>query len=255
LDKHPYLLILPIMDKGTLKLWNGGMYHAIVIAGNYNNYSAASVYDSIDAGSNMMDEEGNIIDDCLANDEECEKARSVLETMVLYVCKSFVDQGENVNVILEKYGIMVDEGRGFVTTTLDKHRKKTVIVGQKATYDSSKQDEADDYYVLVPSKISTNTDIQKNVRKILFDNSKNPIPDPVLLLAKSTSNWLKRQSLFILPGCDSDSSSDSVASEHAEAVMRGWLPNDSMKLCVGGYVEIHPSSTFDESLSDDEDYK
>ena len=38
----------------------------------------------------------------------------------------------------------------------------------------------------------------------------HPPSDPVLLLGKAASNWLKLQGLIVLPGCDADeSSSDS----------------------------------------------
>ena len=38
----------------------------------------------------------------------------------------------------------------------------------------------------------------------------HPPPNPVLLLGKAASNWLKLQGLFVQPGCDADeSSSDS----------------------------------------------
>jgi hypothetical protein len=100
------------------------------------------------------------------------------------------------------------------------------------------------------------------VRKILFDPAKSPVPDPMLLLAKSTSIWLKRQSLFILTGGyddDSNSSNNSsdslsfMASAHAAAVVQGRVPYDYMKSCVSEYVKIHPSSTFDKLLSDIDD--
>ena len=61
-----------------------------------------------------------------------------------------------------------------------------------------------------------------NVRKIQFSASigsnhptpdsvlLHPAPDPILLLAKSASNYMKRDDLLVLPGfSDDDSTSDS----------------------------------------------
>ena len=91
----------------------------------------------------------------------------------------------------------------------------------------------------------------------------NPAPDPVLLLGKATSNWLKCQGLFLLPsydnGHDYDSScstSDSVVSYLEEMALRG-LSFDILERSqhVGSVVEVscHPSDTDDESLSDDDE--
>ena len=91
----------------------------------------------------------------------------------------------------------------------------------------------------------------------------NPAPDPVLLLGKATSNWLKCQGLFLLPSYDnaddSDSScstSDSVVTYREEMALRGWS-SDMLERPqhVGSVVEVscHPSDTDDESLSDDDE--
>jgi hypothetical protein len=46
------------------------------------------------------------------------------------------------------------------------------------------------------------------IRKITFSNSNdvnnNPAPDPVLLLGKAASNWLKRHGLVVLPSSDTN---------------------------------------------------
>ena len=70
------------------------------------------------------------------------------------------------------------------------------------------------------------------VRKIAFSTShdvNNPAPDPVLLLGKAASNWMKCQVLFLLPGCDisNDSGLDFVKLFREEMAMRGWF------LCAG----------------------
>jgi hypothetical protein len=57
--------------------------------------------------------------------------------------------------------------------------------------------------------------------------TQNPASDPVLLSGKATSNWLKRQPLFLLPGGDNDddsdgSSSNFVTSFTEEMAVRGW---------------------------------
>ena len=101
--------------------------------------------------------------------------------------------------------------------------------------------------------------VQPNVRKIQFaKNNPVPVPDPVLLLAKATSNWLKLQNLVVLPGCSND---NSTSDSHvgciycAEAATLGSSTGTGThkKLRVDE-ISFVPRDTFDESLSGDEDF-
>jgi hypothetical protein len=235
LEKSPCLITLPVMDIKSMKNWNGKKYHAIVLAGNFEEeYETASVYRQIRADFGMLDGEGSIDNKCLSNVGKCKKARRLLRTMILCVCKSFAFNADHVKKILT-YNTTLKKEYSDVSNTL-------------GPFDANK--------VTVPDKrLKHDTSI---ACKILFDLAKSPVPDSVLLLAKSTSIWLKHQSLFILPGGNDDDSNSSnnssdslnfMASAHAEAVIQGMVPYDYMKSCVSEYVEIHPSSTFDKLLS------
>jgi hypothetical protein len=90
-----------------------------------------------------------------------------------------------------------------------------------------------------------------NVRKIHFSKHK---PDPVLVLGRSASNWLKWHNLDILPRfCDdvstSDSSSDGASVCNTESITQEWLHKKSHV----DEISFVPFDTFAESLSDDED--
>jgi hypothetical protein len=96
--------------------------------------------------------------------------------------------------------------------------------------------------VLVPSV--TNWSQDTNIRLVRFnryDCSSNPAPDPVLLLAKSVSNWLKRNDLVALPGCGDDSncntrlgrSDEYICALSDEVAMRGW----NTKICESPFIE------------------
>ena len=99
------------------------------------------------------------------------------------------------------------------------------------------------------------------VRKITFSDieGENPAPDPVLLLGKAASNWLNRQGIFVLPGCDEDESSsdssDFVASLRDEFALRGWSYGMLVRPPhVKGIVEVNcRPENVDEPLADDDD--
>jgi hypothetical protein len=92
-----------------------------------------------------------------------------------------------------------------------------------------------------------------NVRKIHISNHS---PDPVLLLGRSASNWLKWHNLEILPGygddistCTSDSSSYESSLSDTESVTQGCL-HEKPRI---DEISFDPFNTFVESLSGDED--
>jgi hypothetical protein len=86
----------------------------------------------------------------------------------------------------------------------------------------------------------------------------NPAPDPVLLLAKAASNWLRRHELAILPGWGdddstsrSDDSAESFISYSEEESIQG-RSRTAKKPCI---AEVNVNVNWDEveePLSDDE---
>jgi hypothetical protein len=115
----------------------------------------------------------------------------------------------------------------------------------------------------VPVPLSNVWDVDKmKVRKVSFAVSTataNPAPDPVLLLAKAASNWLRRHKLAILPWWGEDDSSirsdddsaDSAISYSEEESIQG-RSRTAKKPCI---AEVNVSVNRDEvgePLSDDE---
>jgi hypothetical protein len=79
------------MDIKSMKNWNGEKYHAIVLAGNFEEeYETASVYRQVRADFGMLDGEGKIDNKCFSNVGKFKKTRRLLQNMILCVCKSFV---------------------------------------------------------------------------------------------------------------------------------------------------------------------
>jgi hypothetical protein len=151
------------LDVESVKRWDGESYDAIFLAGNWEgneaaSVDAASVYARTLASMSMMDGERKINENCLASNDKCEIARSLLEKMVVCVCKSFVDKlGHND-------GWLSKASCGSMIAPLKELNKEK--------------------NVLVPI---TKEGTTCNVRKISFshytDVDNNPAPDPVLLLA------------------------------------------------------------------------
>ena len=235
--KHCPLLIVPVMRIDHVKHWNGSGYNAIVLAGNFEGSNddrialASQMYRDISA------HKGKII---LANEEECGMACKLLETMVLCIGKSSRDTFSDA--FHENYLA------GFYDDSPNHH---TYIKKDQTT-------------IPVPSIKSWNN---YRVRRITFSNSgdvtNNPAPDPVLLLGKAASNWLRFHGLSVLPGYDgdysssssSDSSSDSAASLRDELVVRGWSYDTVMRPShIEGLEEVTcRSEDVDEPLSDDDE--
>ena len=120
-------------------------------------------------------------------------------------------------------------------------------------------------------------DCTTKVRKISFAKSNtrnNPAPDPVLLLAKATSNWLRRHNIEILPtycsgsgsGYDNDDSSRSrdettysiVSMSDDTELFQGLLSHVAVSTVTKNTRLADYEINFDrdeddgESLSDDE---
>jgi hypothetical protein len=241
LDKRHCLLIVPILNVDHVKNWNGSGYSAIVLAGGYTdtnnrNISAATVYQNIRAF------DGDV---CFANEQECRTACTLLEYMILCVCKS------SKYTFTEQFYTLHEDAKKLYTK---KSRKPPIYMKQNQTT------------VPVPKRKRWNHQIR--VRKITFStvghvNDNPAAPDPVLLLGKATSNWLKRQQLLLLSGCGSDdddndnsdgsSSSDFVASFTEEMAVRGWTAEMFEPSYIDDVVVVGCSSgnIDDEILSDD----
>ena len=198
-DDYPCVIIVPILSVEEVRSWNGGGYDAIVLAGDWEqeNIDAATVYMDIRASHNML-QGNNLVESCLASEEQCITACHLLKQMILSVCDS-AKGSTHLHVDLrnnEKY----DEWNGYVSQL---HDAPVPIINRWK-----------------------NGNAVMKVRKVAF-SAGNPAPDPILLLAKATSNWLKRHQIEILPACgdaDSDSSNctDSFASVSEEEKIRGW---------------------------------
>ena len=172
-----------------------------------------------------------------ANSVECQVASTLLKSMILCISKSSRDTFSKRFLSENK--------------TYEKVQKC-----EKVPIDVKDNQET----VLVPKdRCWTNT---FRIRKITFSSrvdNQNPAPDPVLLLGKAASNWLKRNQLCLLPGCDdgdssSGSSSDFVASFRDEMAVRGW-PSDMFEQShLNDVIEVNcvPDDAVDEALSDDE---
>jgi hypothetical protein len=225
-DKFPCVIIVPIMTLEEVTSWRGGKYEAIVLAGDLKNDDvkilASEAYMCIHAGRGVRwDDSAN----CFANKDECNRACHLLEQLILCVCKEFngaVDLHENLK-------------------------------GKKTNEEIERFDEWKSNFpirtVPVPVSNDWNDDTMK-VRKFSFADSnveENPAPDPVLLLAKAASNWLKRHEIEILPGCGDDDSSTSYGEEES------W--SHTAKRPCTGIVEVNINLSRDdveEPLSDDE---
>jgi hypothetical protein len=115
--------------------------------------------------------------------------------------------------------------------------------------------------VWVPVPFSNEWDVDgMKVRKVSLAKRKeavNPAPDPVLLLAKAASNWLKRHDFAILPGCGdddsasrSDDSTDSAISYSEEENIQGWS-RTAKKPCIAEVNVNVNRDEVEERLSDD----
>jgi hypothetical protein len=235
-DKYHCVLIIPIMDTKSVKNWEGKGYDAIVLASKFKRADqvsqspASEVYQRIDARTGPL---------LFATKSECEMARKLFKIMILCVCKSS-EQTFPKNFLLSKNDKKMDDlKKAFDKLNIFNPNLKEVVP--------------------VP-KIKDWTE-HMNVRKITFcashesKENQHPAPDPVLLLGKSTSNWLQLQDIPLLPTCDDDSSLDSsnyTVTFSVEAAARGWNTESYKKPRVDE-ISFVPCDTCDESLSDDEE--
>jgi hypothetical protein len=247
LDKFPCVIIVPILTLEEVRDWNGEPYGAIVFAGDCyytdqgkrKTVSAAETYRGIHASANMQNYDDFVND--LATEDECNDACLLLKQFIFFVCETF---HADVNVNLMS----------------DKRNELTNFNEWKRNFDDAS----------VPVPLSNEWDVDKmKVRKVSFAVSTekaNPAPDPVLLLAKAASNWLRRHELAILPGWGddnstsrsdndyisrSDDSTDSAISYSEEESIQG-RSRTAKKPCIAEVNVNINKDEVEEPLSDDE---
>ena len=239
-DTYPCVIIVPIMSVDNVRDWKGERYDAIVLAGDWKDekkkplvdVKASVVYTSIKAAMNFGVERG--VEEDLANKFQCATACTLLEKMILGVCQAFRDS----NLLREN---LYPKGNNIFEELESQLIDNTAPVPEM--------------------KFWTN---EIKVRKITFkqrseDNQKDA-PDPLLLLAKAASNWLKRHKMEILPACgDGDScSTDSVISFTAskEVSKQGltYIIPAKRKLGIEEVIINLKMDEVEEPLSDDESF-
>jgi hypothetical protein len=200
-DDSPCVIIVPILTVKEVKNWKGGAYDAIVLAGNWDSIPAAMVYSAIGTAAGMTAKS-------LANQKQCEIARKSLVEMILCVCNAAYN------------------GSGLYSSNLQT-RQKIKEWEDAINMLAAKRPVTRSSGLMAPVPVSEGWNGTPKVRKISFlahNNAARRAPDPVLLLAKAASNWLKRKKMNILPayGNSSDDTSDDVISFSEEAKIRGW---------------------------------
>jgi hypothetical protein len=230
LDMNTCVLIIPILPAEEVRMWNGNGYDAIVLAGGYKNgrgydhddddddeaieIKAAKAYIAIEALEGITAQDVAEKKHCFAEEDDCEKARLLLEQMIFCVSSASIRSIGECGV-LDNYD----------STTADTYAKETYGLWSTAINTIIENN----YQVPIPISKGWMQDKTK-VRKISFsgrtdEDCNNPAPDPVLLVAKAASNWLKRNYLPILPGCCSDydsTDSDDTVSYSVVCARRGW---------------------------------
>jgi hypothetical protein len=171
------------------------------------------VYQSVGA------DRGGYEGEFLATEDEVKSARKLLEDVLCSHAKSFQDLSADdtfVNdaaVDLKKWDKdkrWVSKDAKEIFSDLTSDAKKIELPGHK---DLEK----------IKSKFV-------KVRKIHFadccktQTKLHPAPDPMLLLLKAASNWLRRQDLYLLPACGAPDADDDdyIITIEEEWKARGW---------------------------------
>jgi hypothetical protein len=251
LDRYPCVLIIPLLTRKGMIGWKGEGYDAIVLAGDWTSerIKADAVYVAIGATIKDKDEFQ------FANVGECNMACTLLEQMISFVCTEFVNSTFTSEFL--------SENLPKVTT------EDTTESNQQSRFDTWKAAIEKIKKVGVPLPVTIENawaNNTMNVRKISFSElstsnentgseNMHVAPDPVLLLAKAASNWMKREGLHILPVCsddESETSSDYVMSLNEEWAIRGWSNIVSPKEKPTEEISIVVNVDTFESFSDNE---
>lgn len=204
-DFDPCVIIVPILAALDVKNWNGEGYSAIVLAGpplQGEPRDAASVYSSIGAGAGGKEGE------FLATMEDLMVATLLLETAVRCIAKS---RATTSNLDL--------------ASAIGNNKKLGPSVEETIPIPKIKVAEVE--YPLPDLRLV-------KIRKVTFSDRFDPsttchiAPDPALLLAKASSNWLGRQGSMILPACGSLDDETAYSTEYA----RRWGSPQDKKLRI-----------------------
>lgn len=258
LDDNPCVYFIPILTAHDVKTWKGGGYDAIVLAMDWDVRPAHVAFNKIGAHNGKLR---------FATRDECEIARSLLEQMILCLCKSLKNSFpiKFLEMQLQKSSIRSDIlnqlnellSRSAIPVPESKYWDSTFINVRKVSF-SPYDDSIDDDESIIALGCESKATDQESRKRPASDSTdgatnveperKHPAPDPALLGAKATCNWLKLIHHPYLPGCSDSNSSDSgndfVATISEEAARRGWGTN----ICK--VIVLSPSDTGDESLSD-----
>jgi hypothetical protein len=177
-DLNPRLFIVPVMTVQQMKDWNGEGYEAIVLAADWNDFEASSVY--VEIGMQSCRDNGD-----LATPQQIHTACTTLKAVVLglhysirhrhgVISRDLVGQAESL-AVFEEFRTKVG------------HSKEAIVPECKPLAESTR-------------------DVR--VRLIRFQSHSaedgHPAPDPMLLCVKSGVNWSWRNGQQLLPGCEPD---------------------------------------------------
>jgi hypothetical protein len=189
-DKWPCVFIVPILSVEDIKNWDGAGYDAIVLADSCPFRSEADVYQEIRATLGL---EQLRDDEFLATDDDIEICRNSLEQLILFLAKSYMDMAEPDSAKNNKESPRDED-------VLWKKLKEKQVNVPKPCYRQGCR--------VRKTKFTA--------RKGQHDENLHLAPDPMLLLSKTASNWLRKHELNILPVSvavsETDSESTSVLS-------------------------------------------
>ena len=173
---YPCVIIVPILSVENVRNWRGEGYDAIVLAGDWKpvDVNAPYVYRSIRAAGGMVVDQSFEKD--LANEDQCNTACLLLKELILCVCHACHDY-THLHGNLQK-------DKNFDVWKSQLPRNTAPVPESKGWADRIKV-----------RKISFSPWSEGNQNDVLY----HPAPDPLLVLAKAASNWLRRHNMEILP--------------------------------------------------------
>lgn len=176
--------------------WSG-IYDAIVLAGDMSAMvsGAAVAYREVHARDGFNLEQDDV-STYLASETEWYSARKFLMQMILSICKAYNESRYLLEGMKADSSFSESDVKGIMEWMSQLAHNSTVPVPVTQCWKNTK------------------------VRKVSFSNrgatetdKSNPVPDPALLLAKATSNWLRQHNIDILPMYVDDDDDDSCWSD------------------------------------------
>jgi hypothetical protein len=192
-DRHPCIMIVPVMTLDEVKDWNGGPYDALVMAGPDEDTRTEIGSVCTAMGRGMMRHS----DRDIATHLEIEKARGMLKQVVCGLAHSLTRGGRS--------------HAERELTALSGMRSRFLEVQASATTG-----------VHVPVQIAEPLRGNLRVKKVTFlgqttEEVGHPAPDPLLLTIKAAINWSRRHGQTLLAGGelpdDDEASELSVLAE------------------------------------------